>query len=227
MPCRIRIRRAPFTRSSRTTSLSHADNDAKMKGGGLLQQARRMRAVHQGRQGRDQMDATVRSLLRRQRCAPSASRAGLQSRQLPAHAGDALADKALVYDHAARKADQDRREGGRHARYVSFQMAEVAIPRNLFADILRLIAELRPPPVTSTAQGVQRSRVRCKPRETCASMTGKSELSALGAPLSSNWGSLASASKIQPCQQPSKAAISGSRPPVSGECRLIVRRRMI
>jgi hypothetical protein len=25
-------------------------------------------------------------------------------------------------------------------------MAEVAIPRNLFADILRLIAELRPPP---------------------------------------------------------------------------------
>jgi hypothetical protein len=30
-------------------------------------------------------------------------------------------------------------------------MAEVAIPRNFFADILRLIAELRPPPVTSTA----------------------------------------------------------------------------
>jgi len=30
-------------------------------------------------------------------------------------------------------------------------MAEVAIPRNLFADILRLIAELRAPPVTSTA----------------------------------------------------------------------------
>jgi hypothetical protein len=36
-------------------------------------------------------------------------------------------------------------------RYVAFQMAEVAIPRNLFADVLRLIAELRPPPVTSTA----------------------------------------------------------------------------
>jgi hypothetical protein len=29
-------------------------------------------------------------------------------------------------------------------------MAEVAITRNLFADILRLVAELRPPPVTST-----------------------------------------------------------------------------
>jgi hypothetical protein len=37
-----------------------------------------------------------------------------------------------------------------HGRYVAFQMAEVAIPRNLFADILRMIAELRPPPVTST-----------------------------------------------------------------------------
>ena len=37
-----------------------------------------------------------------------------------------------------------------HGRYVAFQMAEVAIPRTLFADILRLIAELRPPPVTST-----------------------------------------------------------------------------
>jgi hypothetical protein len=38
-----------------------------------------------------------------------------------------------------------------HGRYVAFQMAEVAIPRNLFADILRLIAELRPPLVMSTA----------------------------------------------------------------------------
>jgi hypothetical protein len=34
--------------------------------------------------------------------------------------------------------------------YVAFQMAEAAIPGSLFADILRLIAELRPPPITST-----------------------------------------------------------------------------
>ena len=34
----------------------------------------------------------------------------------------------------------------RHGRYVTFQMAEVAVPKPLFADILRLIAELRPPP---------------------------------------------------------------------------------
>src|SRR5215468_2312864 len=33
-----------------------------------------------------------------------------------------------------------------HGRYVIFQMAEVAIPRSLFAEILELIGELRPPP---------------------------------------------------------------------------------
>jgi hypothetical protein len=40
-----------------------------------------------------------------------------------------------------------------HARYVTFQMAEVAIAGGLFADILRMIGELRPPPplVTLTA----------------------------------------------------------------------------
>jgi len=35
--------------------------------------------------------------------------------------------------------------------YVAFQMAEVAIPRNLFAEILQMIAELRPPPLAATA----------------------------------------------------------------------------
>ena len=32
----------------------------------------------------------------------------------------------------------------RHGRYVTFQMAEVAIPRDLFADILSRIERLRP-----------------------------------------------------------------------------------
>jgi hypothetical protein len=49
-------------------------------------------------------------------------------------------------------------------------MAEVVIPRTLFADILRLIAELRPPPVQ------QRKAFDChafqqKPQETCVLMT--------------------------------------------------------
>ncbi len=32
----------------------------------------------------------------------------------------------------------------RHGRYITFQMTEVAIPRTLFAEILRLIDRLRP-----------------------------------------------------------------------------------
>jgi hypothetical protein len=31
-------------------------------------------------------------------------------------------------------------------RYVTFQMAEVAVPRQMFVDILLLIARLRAPP---------------------------------------------------------------------------------
>jgi hypothetical protein len=34
----------------------------------------------------------------------------------------------------------------RHGRYVAFEMAEVAIPRQMFQEILQLIAELRPQP---------------------------------------------------------------------------------
>ncbi len=34
-----------------------------------------------------------------------------------------------------------------HGRYITFQLAEVAIPRHLFAEILRRIGALRPGPV--------------------------------------------------------------------------------
>ena len=51
-----------------------------------------------------------------------------------------------------------------HARCVAFQMTEVSIPRKLFADIVRMIAELRPPPITSTAQCVPMSCVQSKTR---------------------------------------------------------------
>jgi len=34
----------------------------------------------------------------------------------------------------------------RHGRHVTFQLAEIAIPRRLFAEILRLIGGLRPKP---------------------------------------------------------------------------------
>ncbi len=35
----------------------------------------------------------------------------------------------------------------RHGRYITFQLAEVAIPRTLFVEILRLIDGLRPAPL--------------------------------------------------------------------------------
>ena len=44
--------------------------------------------------------------------AAPASCAGLQSRQFPAHAGDARADQELVADELEGEADQDRRQGG-------------------------------------------------------------------------------------------------------------------
>jgi hypothetical protein len=33
-----------------------------------------------------------------------------------------------------------------HGRYTTFQMAEVAVPRQMFQEILSLIAQLRAPP---------------------------------------------------------------------------------
>jgi Transposase DDE domain group 1 len=36
-----------------------------------------------------------------------------------------------------------------HGRYVTFQMAEVAIPRQLFASIMQRIAALRSPPIAA------------------------------------------------------------------------------
>src|ERR1700731_1481913 len=92
------------------------------------------------------MDATVMSFVRRQRGSSPASCARLQSRQLSAHAGDAGADQGLVADEPEGELIKIGAKVVSHGRYVAFQMAEVAIPRILFADILRLVSELRPPP---------------------------------------------------------------------------------
>jgi hypothetical protein len=68
---------------------------------------------------------------------------------LPTNTGDTRDDQRLVADNPEREAHQDRREVVSHGRYVAFQMAEVAIPRMLFADILRLVSELRLPPAVA------------------------------------------------------------------------------
>jgi hypothetical protein len=93
------------------------------------------------------VDATVLSQVRRQRRSPATARARLQ----PRHFLRTLALPDAV-EHWSLTALRDRliKIGGkivRHGRYVTFQMAEVAIPRDLFADILRRIERLRPKPV--------------------------------------------------------------------------------
>ena len=59
---------------------------------------------------------------------PSASRAGLQSRQFPAHAGDARADDWSLTS-LREKLIKIGAKVVSHGRYVAFQMAEVAIPQ--------------------------------------------------------------------------------------------------
>jgi hypothetical protein len=89
----------------------HASSKMAVLKAGLLQPPRHLRAVHQRRQGRDQVDPPVVPLLRRQRRPPPAPRAGLQSRQFHADAGDAEDGGAVVANQLVREADQDRSEG--------------------------------------------------------------------------------------------------------------------
>jgi hypothetical protein len=59
--------------------------------------------------------------------------------------GSAGRDRAVVTDELAREGGEDRGEGRRPRRYLVFQMAEVAVPRELFGRLLDRIARLRPP----------------------------------------------------------------------------------
>ena len=117
----------------------------------FLQLARDVRAMDQGGQRRNQVDATVVPNVRRQRGAAPASCARLQSWQLSPHACNTGADQGLVADESEGQADQDRPKVVSNGRYVIFQMAEVAIARQMFQEILRLIAELRPQPPPALA----------------------------------------------------------------------------
>jgi len=85
-------------------------------------------------------------LVRRQRGASSVARAGLQSRELHADAGVAEAVAQWSLTSLREKLIKIGAKVVRHARYAVFQMAEVAVPKELFEQILRLIDELRPRP---------------------------------------------------------------------------------
>jgi hypothetical protein len=93
-------------------------------------------------QGRDHVDAvSCRTFAANVR--PSDSCARLQPRQLHAEAGDPQVGGAVVADRRSREADQNWRQVVSHGRYVTFQISEVAVPRQMFAETLMLIARLR------------------------------------------------------------------------------------
>src|SRR5262249_46698469 len=58
-------------------------------------------------------------------------------------------------------------------RYVVFQMAEVAIARQMFQEILRLIAELRPQPPPALACDVRCHAFKSNRQKECVQMPGK------------------------------------------------------
>jgi hypothetical protein len=106
--------------------------------------------MDQGGQRRDQVDATFVPNVRRQRGAARASCARnlgnfLRTLATPEPIKDwsltSLKDKLIKIGAKVVS----------HGRYVIFQMAEVAIARQVFQEILRLIAELRPQPPPALA----------------------------------------------------------------------------
>ena len=102
--------------------------------------------IHSGgsqRSGRND----VLPCLSAQRGAAPAVRARLQPGELPAHL--ALPEEAAQCSLTTlrEKLIKIGARTVRHGRYVVFQLAEVAVPRALFAAILRRIDRLRGPPV--------------------------------------------------------------------------------
>ena len=75
-----------------------------------------------------------------------APRPRAQPRQFHANAGDARGGGAVVTDQPAREAVKIGAKVVSHGRYVTFQMADVAVSRQMFQEILSLIARLRAPP---------------------------------------------------------------------------------
>ena len=81
----------------------------------------------------------------RSQCRPSpASCAGLQPRLRTLATPEPIKDWSLT--SLKEKLIKIGAKVVSHGRYVVFQMAEVAIARQMFQEILRLIAELRPQP---------------------------------------------------------------------------------
>jgi hypothetical protein len=74
-----------------------------------------------------------------------------------------------------------------HGRYAALQMAKIAIPRNLLAGILRLIAELRHHRQRYRSEALDCFAFDQKPRGWCVWLTTKPAFPVLGAPMALAW----------------------------------------
>ena len=143
-------------------------------------------------------------LIRRQRRPAPASRARLQSRQLPAHAGDARADQRLVADEPKEKLIKIGAKVVSHGRYVAFQMAEVAIPKPLRRHPA---ADRGTATAASHVNSMRRSvsRVHQNQQETCVLTAKSSALSLFDwlrrASASSADGPAAVRRRVRACQE--------------------------
>jgi hypothetical protein len=97
------------------------------------------------------MDATVMQDVRHQCRSARASCAGLQ----PRHFLRTLATPEPIKDWSLTSLREKLIKIGTkvvsHGRYVAFQIAEIAMPRRMFQEILRRIAEPRPQPPPAPA----------------------------------------------------------------------------
>ena len=117
-----------------------------------------------------------------------------------------------------------------HGRYVVFLMAEAAIPRDLFADISRMTAELPPSPLASTLS-VRTPSIPAKPRERRVSITSNSSISLVATAASAghppSWAPATRSTTAPPCQKhqiEESLHLNRSR---SGEFRLIYHKGII
>jgi hypothetical protein len=125
-------------------------------------------------QERNQMDTPVVPLLRRQRASP-APRPCLQPRQLHADAGAAQGGGAVVLTSLREKLIKMGAKVVSHGRYVTSQMAEVSVSRQMFQE--NPVTD-RPAPST-TRTGVS-GGVRCdRRRQRCAFIKPKQRVPAL------------------------------------------------
>jgi hypothetical protein len=166
---------------------------------------------------RDQVDPAIVPDVRRQRRPASAPCARLQSPQLPAHPGNAGANQGLVADQPQGETDPRSARKSPATAVRCLPDAEVAIPRKLFEEILRMIAELRPQPIPR-----RRERRGChesneKPRERCVLASPKSTPLRLAAERFGSWRTTLTS---PPAKSAETAEKSGFDTGSSGECRV-------